>query len=537
MRYGCGFGAVGCLFLLAACQADKRLLIDPERRGFELPPSPQILFFVDGLRLDALEQLRAQGKLPRLERTLFARSARVRTAVTSVPSVTYANAVTMLTGLWPSSHGVWANVNFNRQEFITRNFEVERANAADDAAHPTMFEMMPGEWTVCVAMPFSRGSKVNLAMSMQSGGASPWLAWILGRKEYTDLRLAEQLFEIGEQSRQIGEWPAFIAIHLPAVDSIGHEFGSDSKEYREAVENLDEAIGGTLETLEQGGMLDQLTIVLTSDHGHLPTPRSAALAEFLSAALDVPVTSGSDNDGGVAYLQRWQHYSPSRVIATVTGERVASLHLRTGTRWRDRPSLEEILGFPAFLDAGDAPLPEILLYSPAVDLVAVRGGDDEVRVYSRRGSAAIRRTRGEHEPSFRYEVLSGEDPLEHGAELREWIEDGAHTSREWLAATAGAPHPDAVPQLVTAFGDARSGDVMLFATPGWDFSPKYLGGHGGLEREEMIVPLYIAGPGIRAGAEVSAARLVDLAPTLLELSGRKTAEQRFDGVSFAAALR
>jgi hypothetical protein len=77
----------------------------------------------------------------------------------------------------------------------------------------------------------------------------------------------------------------------------------------------------------------------------------------------------------------------------------------------------------------------------------------------------------------------------------------AHTSREWLAATADTSRPDVVPQLLTAFDDPRSGDVILFAAPGWDFSPEeYLGGHGGLEREELIVPLYMAGPGIAAGA-------------------------------------
>ena len=126
----------------------------------------------------------------------------------------------------------------------------------------------------------------------------------------------------------------------------------------------------------------------------------------------------------------------------------------------------------------------------------------------------------------------GGGSLDGDDRLRQWIEEGAHTSREWLAATAGQRHPDLVPQLVTAFDNSRSGDLLLFAAPTWDFSEHYEGCHGGVEREEMIVPLYLAGPGIPAGVELPAARLVDVAPTLLELAGMPaSASRHFDGMS------
>lgn len=534
--------AVACLVLGSACQIDKqeRLLIDPDRREFELPANPQILFFVDGLRADVFEELRAAGRLPRLQRHLLDRGARVRSTVVSVPSVTYANAVTMLTGCWPSAHRVWANVCFDRETLLARNFEVMREHADADVARPTIFELLGGELTASVAMPFRRGSKISLAVSAGSGGEMAWVAWLLGREEFTDLRLSEQVYEIGEQARRLGEWPAFIAVHLPAVDNVGHEAGSGSDEYRAAVLNLDEAIGEVLEALDRGGMLDELTIVLTSDHGHHAAPRFVALDDLLHDALDVPVQLCAENDGEVEYVERWERCSDFRVIATVTGERQASLHLRPGQRWAERPTLEEALSFPTLVGGREQDLPELLLLSPAIDLVAVRAGEHEVALFDHHGSATIRRTvtAGSEERKYSYDLLSGEDPLGYSAELWEWIEDGPHTSREWLEATAEERHPDVVPQLVVAFDHARCGDVMLFAAPSWDFSEKYAGGHGGIEREEMIVPLYIAGPGIRAGAELPAARLVDLVPTLLELSGATALEtQRFDGVSFAHLLR
>jgi hypothetical protein len=48
------------------------------------------------------------------------------------------------------------------------------------------------------------------------------------------------------------------------------------------------------------------------------------------------------------------------------------------------------------------------------------------------------------------------------------------------------------------------------------------GGHGGAEPEVMQVPLVMAGAGIRAGASLRGARLIDLAPTLAALLGTAT---------------
>jgi arylsulfatase A-like enzyme len=525
--------------LLAACstlEEDARVLsVDPVERGFDLPPRPIVVFYVDGLRQDVFEELRQQGKLPKLEQHFLSRAGRVRSAVVSVPSVTYANALSMMTGRWPAAHGVWANSWFDRDELRTRNYEDERGNADLDRACPTLFELMPEALSAVIALPFERGVEISLADSATSSGSSAWIAWAMGREETTDRTLAEQLFELGEQAREIGEWPALIAIHLPAVDFVAHEHGSDGAEYRDVVASLDQSIGETLDAFAAGGMLEDLLLVLTSDHGHETTPQSLEIRPFLEQALGVPVLVNSGDDGDTGYIERSEHYGRARVVATTSGEREASLHLRHAASWHERPSLEEITWFASPHDE----LPARLLQSPAVEFVAVRNGDDGVQLHGRLGSAAIERTRGAGEPLYLYRVLGGPDPLGYDAdpELWDWIRAGAHTSREWLDATADHARPDLVPQLAAAFDHPRSGDVVLFAAPGWDFSEHYAGGHGGLERREMIVPMYFAGPGIRAGAEVRAARLVDLVPTLLDLAGVEPPdEQVFDGISIAPQL-
>ena len=542
MRITSAVLAAACLLTALACSArdPSVFFVDPAPRGFVLPARPIVLFFVDGLRPDVLDDLAGEGRLPRLQRLLFDRGAHARSAVSSVPSVTFANAVSMVTGCFPGTHGAWANVVFDRQQLRTRNYEDARDCAADDDRCPTIFERFDGQLTAGIALPFERGVKISRVQSAGTGGAPFGLAWIMGRKQAADERLADQFSELADEARIIGHWPAFIAVYLPAVDEVGHERGCDSPEYREAVANLDEVIGEVLEAFEAGGMLDELTIVLTADHGFHATPQSIELGPTLAAALGTDVIVAEENDGEVPYLERWKRYAPCRAVVTPNGLREASVSLRAGASWNDRPTLEQILGLPAALGlpAGED-MPARLL-SPAVELVAIRVDPDEVRVHGHEGAAAIRRLpSAQGEPLYEYRVLEGDDPLGYGGDdrLRDWLAI-AHTSREWLQATADLRHPDVVPQLVEAFDDPRSGDLILFAATGWDFSRDlYLGGHGGIERDEMIVPLWLAGPGIRAGAEVPAARLVDLVPTLLELAGVQTEGQEFDGVSLAQELR
>jgi hypothetical protein len=536
--------AATCLAGISACASGGDpdvFAVDPGQRGFELPQHPIVLFYVDGLRADVLEEVAREGRLPRLSRLFLDRAAHVRSAVVSVPSVTYANAVTMLTGCAPSTHGVWSNQCFDPVRLLTRNYEDERDLAADDDGCPSIFELLHDEVTAGVALPFERGVELSRARTASTGGVAFGVEWAMGRKEQADERLSEQMYTIGEEVRRLGRWPTLLAVHLPAVDNIGHEQGSDSPAYRDAVANLDDAIGEVLDAFEKGEMLDQLTLVLTSDHGHHPAPLALELGPYLETLLGMPVLVAAENDGDEKPEARRERYQAAHAIVTPSGMRVATIHLRTGESWSERPPLDAILGFRTGGAADPAgTLPEALARSPAIQLVALRAGEGQVRVYGHDGSAEIRSTRvGAGEPYFAYQVLAGSDPLGYDAGgLRDWMRS-AHTSREWLQATAALAIPDLVPQIVTALASPCSGDLVLFAAPGWDFSEEhYVGGHGGITREEMLVPLYVAGPGIRAGAEIPAARLVDLVPTLLEIAGVPLASPpHFDGESFAKELR
>ncbi len=65
----------------------------------------------------------------------------------------------------------------------------------------------------------------------------------------------------------INEKPALTFIHLSEPDGAGHNIGHDTKEYYEAVENIDDIIGKIINTLEKNGIMDDTVILFSSDHG------------------------------------------------------------------------------------------------------------------------------------------------------------------------------------------------------------------------------------------------------------------------------
>jgi len=155
-----------------------------------------------------------------------------------------------------------------------------------------------------------------------------------------------------------------------------------------------------------------------------------------------------------------------------------------------------------------------------VDLVAYRAGPNRVHLVTKRGTAEMARPSG-NTRTFTYQVLKGNDPLGYDALLPPAMLLGRpHNAQEWLEATASTRYPDLVPQIMAYFEAPRAPDLAVFAAPGWDFGNHLKAGHGGVQPEDMFVPLLIAGPGVPHRRHPGPVRAVDVAPTLLELLGR-----------------
>jgi len=128
-----------------------------------------------------------------------------------------------------------------------------------------------------------------------------------------------------------GEQADLLALSLSATDLVGHYYGPESQEARDALVRLDAALGRFLSFLERRVGRGRLLVALTSDHGVLPLPEwleetgrgtcpvrggrvdPRGLGAALESILDA--TFGADTAG----KGPWLHHADYRV--TVSRER------------------------------------------------------------------------------------------------------------------------------------------------------------------------------------------------------------------------
>src|SRR5256712_13921739 len=105
--------SLGAAFLLVVVLVVAGLLA--VRVGAQVPPPSPLLLIVsvDGLRPDYVTAADTHGlKIPALRR--FVAEGAFATGVEGViPTVTYPSHTTLITGVWPSRHGVLSNLTFD----------------------------------------------------------------------------------------------------------------------------------------------------------------------------------------------------------------------------------------------------------------------------------------------------------------------------------------------------------------------------------------------------------------------------------------
>ncbi len=457
-----------------------------------------MVFFVDGLDLTRLDAGIAAGELPNIAERFARGGVRVRHAIASMPSNTYPNTVSLLTGQFPGHHGILGNRWYDH---ASRRFEHYTSpgtfrNANDHFDDPTLFEMLDDRLTIAVQLHTRRGATVTIDRSLTGG-----YRWLFGGYESFDRRPAKYLTRIARIANRRRRWPSLIVNYFPGVDEIGHRCGPDSQEYRSALRNVDQQIGYITASLEQAGLADFTYFVLVSDHGHVAHDPSTFLdvADFL-------------------------HDRPGAIVLNGAFRRCA-IHL-TG---------------PTSSSSSQPNLAAQLAQHPAVELAVYPIETDRVGIVSAHGAAAIQR-RCDASGASAYRLNSTEgDPLDilDDPTLRAFVAGGWHSSQEWLAATAAESYPDFVPQVVEMFDSRRAGDIVLFASQRGTFELNGKGGHGSCLASDMNVPMFFSGPGLPRGGRIEYARSLDLTPTVLDLLGVPLPPSAgpMDGISIAERLR
>jgi Type I phosphodiesterase / nucleotide pyrophosphatase len=513
------------LMTVSACSTFSRVRVVDDVR-MDVPDASAVIFLVDGLDRGVLRRMIDEGEVPHIAERFVRGGVAVENAVASLPSISYPNIVSLMTGCLPGHHGVLGNRWFDPVSVTGRDYARPRTyrKVNHDFAARTIYEVLGDSYTVNVQGFVIRGVSESIDNRVGSG-----LDWLFGAYSRVDARVGRSVDTVVARARRAGRWPEAMLFYFPGVDEIGHRHGPQSSEYVDAIRIADAAIGRIVKRFEAEGLLERTYFVLVADHGQV------ACENLGSDALVSRLLPSDSND------------SRSVRDRVLTGPKI-SHRRRKNIAKLERRDLVVIVGADRRVavhfrkSVSLAASAAALVGAPGVGLVCSRNPAGGIDVRSSAGSIVVERRRGGAGAEYRVVSQRPGDVanvlrIDRGSALEAFVEAGWHGSRDWLKATAHARYPDFVPQVVEMFDSPRAGDLVVFADGDFSFGDQWPGGHGSCAKADMLVPMYFAGPGLSAGGAVNCARLVDVMPTLLDLLGRYDRVGDIDGVSIVDQLR
>jgi predicted AlkP superfamily pyrophosphatase or phosphodiesterase len=216
-----------------------------------------LLVSLDGWRWD----YSTKAPVPNLQ-SLAARGVRAEGLIPAYPSKTVPNHYSIATGLYPGHHGMIANTI--RDPVSGRLFE--RTSRAE-VENPMWWGGEP-IWNTAQKAGLAAASMFWAGSEAPIGGMRPRF-W----REFDDAVPATERVNqvLAWLDLPLGQRPAFITLYLNDTDTIGHWYGPDSTQIRDAIQKTDVELGHLLSGLERRGLMGRANMVVVSDHGMAST--------------------------------------------------------------------------------------------------------------------------------------------------------------------------------------------------------------------------------------------------------------------------
>ncbi|ODQ50960.1 type I phosphodiesterase/nucleotide pyrophosphatase/phosphate transferase, partial [Saitoella complicata NRRL Y-17804] len=242
----------------------------------------------------------------------------------SFPSVTFPNHYTLITGLYPSSHGIIGNEFWDPSanggkgaEFVYTDPERSHDSFWWEGVGGMKGRVEP-VWCTC------KRQGVRSAVHMWPGseavinGCSP---------DYLDPYRTG--VEVEDKVERVLGWldmedevrPGFMGVYVPDVDSAGHVYGPESIEVAEALGRVDGMVGGLVAGILERNLSGVVDLVVVSDHGMATSSGSRVV--FLDDLVDV---------GGIEHIDGWPLFGmwpKSNVSVTEMYANISAQHTST----------------------------------------------------------------------------------------------------------------------------------------------------------------------------------------------------------------
>ena len=279
-----------------------------------------IVLGVDGLGANVL-----RSRMPVNFRSFQQQGAFSLKARGVMPTVTFPNFASMLSGAGPEQHGVTSN------RWRPEQFDIAPSCKGSAGIFPTIFGVMREQ---------RRGAK--LAMFFEGEGfpfiVEQGVPDKIAAAEGSDKTMSLALDYIAS------ERPALVFLHLDLMDHAGHTEGFDSPAYGQALTHCNELLGALLEKLRGTGMSDSTIVIVTSDHGGIGKNHGGTSM----TEIEIPwLARGPGIAAGREIQAPINTFDTAATIAYIFG-------LKQPSCWIGKPVTEAFAGGPAVSTSGKA---------------------------------------------------------------------------------------------------------------------------------------------------------------------------------------
>jgi alkaline phosphatase D len=267
----------------------------PDNAPAQMDKPYVLLISLDGYRYDYSEEYGATNLIE-----LGKQGVHAKALLPEFPTLTFPNHYSIATGLYPEHHGIVENAFWDPD--LQASFRFTNPVDAGDA-----------KWW---------GGTPLWVLAEQQGMRSAAYFWVGTEAPIQNTRPSywftyNSKTTLGAQTNQVVEWlklppaqrPHLILLYLSKVDHEGHLHGPESPEVRDAVKEVDTALGHLFEQVRATGL--PMNIVVVSDHGMAQVTREITFTteEFEGAKFSAGTTQIDVHSKDPALLGRlYEHF-------------------------------------------------------------------------------------------------------------------------------------------------------------------------------------------------------------------------------------
>ncbi|XP_047716064.1 ectonucleotide pyrophosphatase/phosphodiesterase family member 1 isoform X2 [Prionailurus viverrinus] len=220
--------------------------------GFEAPPT--LLFSLDGFRAEYLHTW--GGLLPVISR-LKNCGTYTRNMRPVYPTKTFPNHYSIVTGLYPESHGIIDNKIYDPK--MNAYFALK----SKEKFNPEWYKGEP-IWITAKYQGLKSGTFFWPGSDVEINGIFPDIYKIYNNSVPFEERILAVLkwLQLPKDER-----PHFYTLYLEEPDSSGHSYGPVSSEVIRALQRVDNMVGMLMDGLKELNLHQCLNLILVSDHG------------------------------------------------------------------------------------------------------------------------------------------------------------------------------------------------------------------------------------------------------------------------------